>query len=70
VLKISSTDKVKWSLDELEEKGFRYVPYKYEPNIIKKMKKRFSCDCKDVKKGEWNECSIDWARKYWKHKDI
>ena len=72
LLKISSTDKVKWSKEELEEKGFRYVPYKYEPNIIKKMKKTFSCDCKDVKKGidVWNECSIDWARRYWKHQDL
>ena len=63
LLEVPSTEKVKWSKEELKQMGFVYAPYTKEKNIITKTKKLFCCCCKDVKKGINDECYIDWARR-------
>jgi len=67
-LNISSNEKVKWSKEELKELGFEYKYYKNEKGIKKKVEEGLNCSCKTNK--EWEQCSIDWAREYWKQFDI
>jgi hypothetical protein len=74
-LGIKSSEKVKFSKSELEELGFKYVYYTNEDNILKKSRKTFSCKCKTIAKNQkenpikyiQDECSVDWARKFWKN---
>jgi hypothetical protein len=66
---------VKFSKEELEKMGFKYVYYTNEDNILKKSRKTFSCKCKTIAKNQkenpikyiQDECSVDWARKFWKN---
>ena len=68
-LGISSQTQVKWDKEELKRQGFVYMPYKNETGIIK-TKRQLCCSCKNVKKGLTQECAIDWAKKFWCHRNL
>jgi hypothetical protein len=65
MLCVPSSEKVKWSKEELSELGFEYVRYENEKGIINKSKKLFGCSCKNE-----NTCPITWAKHTWKRYDL
>lgn len=76
-LKISSKEKILWKKEELVELGFEYKYYDNEKAIKTKTDKLFGCKCKDIKKnpkyefsGEDRECSVVWAKNFWKKGDL
>jgi hypothetical protein len=67
-LKKSSNEKILWRKDELLELGFEFKYYENEEAIKKKTDKLFGCKCKGKDVNE--ECSVLWAKNFWRSSDL
>ena len=80
-LKIPSSEKVEWNVEELTELGFEYKPYINEKGILKKINASFGCSKKKgsedfykvqnlgyLTAGDYS-CGCIWSQHYWiRHK--